>query len=357
MNNNNKPIIIKNESLLEKAGKTVGTLIGIIFVAGIIIGAVSGGYIGYMYGIASSPEVKDLQGYAYNVSSENMKLEQLVATIISDRNELELDNRRLESQYFELEKNYNALVSDWQNMTTDNAKLRQKVTVLETNLEVAQRQRTTTQTTVTYTNTPAQNTQETFSIKQYEAQFSYPAYNARPTYPSIQYFTTVTGNVIKFSTAKSFEQLVNDIRAIPYHSHANDNNNYAIQFADETLTTNKGDCTDKVLLLYACLKYMGYKEDDMAIVSMHSCDGGYDHNVLAMADPPFNTDGVDVHNTFTIGGRKWYIVDPTNLVGTPVCSIMSYYDNCYIIGNMHFYNTESLGGWDGVPIHGLKVAR
>lgn len=351
----NKPIIVKNEGFLQKAGKAVLTFIGIIFVGGMLMGAVGGGYIAYMYGVASSPEVKDLTDYAYNVSRENTELEQIVAVIISDKNELQLENSRLESQFYELEKNYKNLASDWQALTSENAKLRQRITVLETNLDIMQRQKSSAQTTTIYSNTPAQNDEETFSMEAYEAQFSYPSYGSRPTYPSIEHFTQVTGNVMKFSEAKSFGQLVNDIRAIPYRSHANDNNNYAIQYADETLSTNGGDCTDKALLLYTCMEYLGYSEDDMAVVSMSSCDGKYNHNVLALADPPFDTSNVDEHCTFTIGGRKWYIVDPTNMVGMPTCSVMSYYSDCYIVGNMHFYNTESIGGWDEVPIHGLKV--
>jgi predicted transglutaminase-like cysteine proteinase len=219
--------------------------------------------------------------------------------------------------------------------------------------------RTYSASTTISSNTPVQTVQITpsTSTATYAPAFNYGSWVGRPTYPSIKYFATVTDNVIKFTEGKTFEQIVDDIRELRYISHVNDNSNYAIQYADETLVIGGGDCTDKVLLLYACMKAKGYSEDDMAVVSIHSCDGGYDHNVLAMTKPPFDATGVDAHYTFDIGGRKWYIIDPTNWAGTPMCSVMGYYEDCYIVGNMHFYNTDTLGGWDEVPMHGLKVKR
>jgi predicted transglutaminase-like cysteine proteinase len=212
--------------------------------------------------------------------------------------------------------------------------------------------------------TPVQTAQITTSAgTTYSPAFNYGTWSGRPTYPSIKYYAQVTSNVIKFNEGKSFEQLVNSIRSLQYISHANDNGNYAIQYADETIVKGGGDCTDKVLLLYACLKAQGYDEDKMAVASISDCEGVYNHNVLVMEDPPFDTSSVDSQSVFVLGGRTWYVVDPTNWAGTPVWQMMDYYNDCYRVGNMHFYFVDDYPldkrsyGWDEMPIHGVEVSR
>ena len=91
----------------------------------------------------------------------------------------------------------------------------------------------------------------------------------------------MTENIRQFANGKTISGLVNGIRAIAYINHGeNDGNNWIIQYADETLTKGKGDCTDKVLLLYACMLANGYDSDDMAVAVVTDCTGEYSHNVL-----------------------------------------------------------------------------
>jgi predicted transglutaminase-like cysteine proteinase len=357
MSDNQKVIIQKPEGIMSKLGKGVFAFLVGVFVFGVIVGVLGGGTIGYMVGVSSSPEVKDLRDYAYNVSEENIVLESLIASIISDRNELEMQNDILKAQYAEMYKSNEKLSKDWQDMRSENLAMSIQISNLKTQLDIEKMKVSSYQKTYSsYTNTPVQTAQITDSATLYYTTGTYPPYTSRPTYPSIDAFTYLTGNIMKFSEAKSFEKLVNDIRAIPYRSHANDNNNYAIQYADETLTTNGGDCTDKALLLYACLKYKGYDEDEMGIASISDCEGKYNHNVMVMTEPPFDTSNVADNHKFDLGGKTWYVVDPTNTAGFPMDSMLAYYDSCYIIGNIHFHNTDTLGGWDAVPIHGLKVS-
>ena len=297
--------------------------------------------------------------YASGVSSENSDLQAQILTVTGQYDQMKLD---LE-YYRKLSQDTTARADG---LVSENSELRAKILSLEWERDNLKRDldfekfkaNTATQTSNISPVTPVQTEQITTPAgTTYTPAFNYGSWSGRPTYPSIQYYTTVTNNIMKFTEGKTFEQVVNGIRSLKYISHANDNSNYAIQYADETLVKGGGDCTDKCLLLYACMKQMGYDEDEMAVVSMHSCDGGYDHNVLATTKPPFDATGVDAHYTFDIGGKKWYIIDPTNWAGTPLCSVMQYYESCYIVGNMHFYNTDTLGGWNEVPMHGLKVSR
>lgn len=225
--------------------------------------------------------------------------------------------------------------------------------------------RTYSASTTISSNTPVQTVQITpsTSTATYAPAFNYGSWVGRPTYPSIKYFATVTDNVIKFTEGKTFEQIVDDIRELRYISHVNDNSNYAIQYADETLVKGQGDCTDKVLLLYACMKSQGYDEDEMGVASISACDGSLNHNVLVMTAPPVSTSNVDDHYRFELGGKTWYVIDPTDWQGRPAIGLMSYYDGCYTVGNIHFYFVDDYPvqkrsyGWDEVPMHGLKVNR
>jgi len=227
--------------------------------------------------------------------------------------------------------------------------------------EIARLKAVKSSSTNTYisSNTPAQTAQipAVTTSTAYMPAFNYEEWASRPTYPSVPAFTTVTSNVTSFANGKTFEQLVNSIRALEYLSHVNDNNNYAIQYADETIVKGGGDCTDKVLLLYACLKSQGYDDGEMGVASISSCDGSYNHNVLVMTEPPVDTSNVDSHYRFELGGNTWYVIDPTDWQGRPVIGLMEYYNECYRVGNIHFYNTDTLGGWDKVPIHGLEMKR
>ena len=297
--------------------------------------------------------------YASGVSSENSDLQAQILTITGQYDQMKLDL----GYYKKLSQDTTARADG---LVSENSELRAKILSLEWERDNLKRDldfekfkaNTATQTSNISPVTPVQTEQITTPAgTAYTPSFNYGSWSGRPTYPSIKYFATVTDNIMKFTEGKTFEQVVNGIRSLKYISHANDNSNYAIQYADETLVKGGGDCTDKCLLLYACMKQMGYDEDEMAVVSMHSCDGGYDHNVLATTKPPFDATGVDAHYTFDIGGKKWYIIDPTNWAGTPMCSVMGYYESCYIVGNMHFYNTDTLGGWNEVQMHGLKVSR
>lgn len=125
--------IIKQDNILESILKGLLKGASLIFVIGLILGAIGGGYIGYIYGVADTVKPS---GGSYSLSEEDTKLKQIVSVIMSENAELELENRRLESQYYELEKNYNNLVADWQRLTTEYGKLQQKMTVLETDLKI-----------------------------------------------------------------------------------------------------------------------------------------------------------------------------------------------------------------------------
>lgn len=328
-------------------------ILSLIIIGALLIGAV-GFYIGFSYASVTNAQYEE---YMQKTSEKNTTLEALISGLSAEKNNLKNEVTNLTFQKGQLEK-LNKEVTD------ENAMLRQQVNALKIENNALQLKSTVVpyipQSNIS-SNTPVQTEQittyEEMSGTLYTPAFNYGPWQGRPTYPSIQYYTTVTNNIVKFTEGKTFEQVVNGIRKLKYTSHANDNSNYAIQHADETLVKGGGDCTDKVLLLYACMKQMGYDESKMCVASIHSCDGGYDHNVLATTKPPFDATGVDVHYTFDIGGKKWYIIDPTNWEGTPLCSVMQYYEDCYIVGNMHFATTESLGGWDEVPMHGLKVSR
>ncbi|OPZ47327.1 MAG: hypothetical protein BWY95_01540 [Bacteroidetes bacterium ADurb.BinA104] len=321
----------------------------------LIVGLVCFG-LGYQM---SGRVISVTEEYASGVSSENSDLHAQILTITG-----QYDQMKLDLEYYKKISQDTTARAD--GLSAENSELRARILSLEWERDNLKRDldfekfkaNTANQTSNISPVTPVQTEQITTPAGAvYTPSFNYGTWSGRTTYPSIKSFAGVTANVVAFSNGKTFEQLVNSIRSLQYISHANDNGNYAIQYADETIVKGGGDCTDKVLLLYACLKAQGYDEDKMAVASISDCDGVYNHNVLAMEDPPFDTGGVDSQSVFVLGGRTWYVVDPTNWTGTPVWQMMDYYQDCYRVGNMHFYYTDTLGGWSEVPMHGLKVSR
>jgi len=340
----------------------IAKAIGIGFAIWTLVVAVFAFGLGYQM---SGRVISVTEEYASGVSSENSDLHAQILTITG-----QYDQMKLDLEYYKKISQDTTARAD--GLSAENSELRARILSLEWERDNLKRDldfekfkaNTANQTSNISPVTPVQTEQITTPAGAvYTPSFNYGSWSGRPTYPSIQYYTTVTNNIMKFTEGKTFEQVVNGIRSLKYISHANDNSNYAIQYADETLVKGGGDCTDKCLLLYACLKAQGYDEDKMAVASISDCEGVYNHNVLAMEDPPFDTSGVDSQSVFVLGGRTWYVVDPTNWAGTPVWQMMDYYKDCYRVGNMHFYWTDNLPeqkrlrGWDEVPIHGLKVSR
>jgi hypothetical protein len=116
---------------------------------------------------------------------------------------------------------------------------------------------------------------------------SYPPYGSRGTMPYPTVYTTVTPNIVRFSSGLSIEEIVNKIRFnISYIDHKTDGYPYMIQYADETLVRGKGDCSDKALLLFSCLLSKGYSANDMGIAAISQCDGKALHDVSHNKESP-----------------------------------------------------------------------
>lgn len=313
-----------------------------------MIGAV-GFYIGFSYASVTNSQYEQ---YMEETGKKNTELQALLSGLSAEKNNLKDQVTNLTFQKKQLE-DLNRQV------TEENVRLRQQVSTLKAEKIVLE----TRSTVVPYVPqpqysaiTPVQTAQITPSASTYTAG-TYPPYSQRDDYPHPQHYAVVTENIRQFANGKTISGLVNAIRAIAYINHGeNDGNNWIIQYADETLTKGKGDCTDKVLLLYACMLANGYDSDDMAVAVVTDCTGGYSHNVLLTKDNPLG-DADYGHYSFTLAGTKWYMLDPTNWEGTPLNSCLSYYDNCYIIGNIYEYGDNSIYGSQDVPMHGLKVTR
>lgn len=337
-----------SQSILKAVGIGIFICILIVFATGFLAGH-------YLTGQSA----KQYEQFAIDKQMENNGLEELLRTLDLERNELSDQVDILEIQKAELEKSVRTLSDDNVRLRTELSAVRAEKYQLEM-YKTLYEAKSTAQSTAISTNTPAQNEQKTVSYAtatKYEPSFSYPPYHNRADTAFPYIYAGVTPNVEDFCRGKDFNGTVNAIRALTYILHGEvDGDNTIIQYADETLVRGKGDCTDKTLLLYACLRHMGYGEQNLFVASIHSCDGQYDHNVLLMTDPPLDKENYG-HFSFTLKGVTYYIIDPTNWAGTPMNSGLSYYDDCYVIGNIHSFGSTDIYGIDDVPMHGLKVTR
>ncbi len=297
--------------------------------------------------------------YAIDAQEENNDLEILLSSLDGEKARLNDQIDLLTVQKRELENNIRTL-------SDDNTRLRIELNTIRTekqNLEVYKtlyNAKSASTSTPISSNTPVQTPQKTVSYStatKYTPAMNYPQYTSRTDTPFPSIYAVITPNIEGFVQGKDFNGTVNAIRSLEYILHGNvDGDNTIIQYADETLVRGKGDCTDKSLLLYACLRAMGYGEKNLFIASMNTCDGRYDHSVVLMTNPPGDRKNWG-HFSFTLNGTPYYIIDPTNWAGTPMNSGLSYYEECYTIGNIYSYGTTSIYGLDDVPMHGIKVSR
>ena len=323
-------------------------ILTLIIIGALLIGAL-GFYIGFSFASVTNTQYEQ---YMQETGKKNTELQALLSGLSAEKNNLKDQVANLQFQKAQLEE-LNKQV------TEENVRLRQQVSTLKAEKAVLE----TRSTVIPYVPqpqysaiTPAQDAQITPSVSTYTAG-TYPAYSQRDDYPHPQHYAVVTENIRQFAKGKSLEQLVNGVREITYINHGEqDGNNWIIQYADETLVKGKGDCTDKVLLLYACMMANGYDVEDMAVAVVTDCGGGYSHNVLLYKENPLGAEEYG-HYSFTLAGTKWYMLDPTNWSGTPLNSCLSYYDDCYTIGNIYKYGDNSIYGSQDVPMHGLKVSK
>lgn len=329
--------------------KAVGVGIFVYSVVLIIAGFLFGFYM-------AGQNARFYEQYAVDTQEENNLLEVAIKSMDVERVDMEYDIALLEAQKKTLQESVNTLSGDNERLRKENSLLRTKNYELETYKTLYFAKSSYADTTIS-PSTPVQTAQITTpaSTQTTYTQGTYRPYSMRPTTPFPSEFAQVTPNIQSFVNGKDFNGCVNGVRAIQYILHGEtEGNNFIIQYADETLTKGKGDCTDKALLLYACLTAMGYDKNELYIAGISTCDGKYDHNVVLMTDPPGDKANWG-HYSFTLQGTTYYMIDPTNWAGTPMNSGMSYYDECYRVGNIYSIGSTNLGGLDIVPIHGLKV--
>lgn len=276
--------------------------------------------------------------YKVQILTSNTEIE----TLNQEINRLRLYNSQMTENYNNLLDERNSLKLKLNTLQNDYDYLKLRYTSLESKCSSSY----STPSTQTQTQSEESNSiPEQTQTELYPPYMSYPPYGSRGTLPSPTTYTMVTPNVMKFSSGLSIEEIVTKIRfEIAYFDHINEGYPYLIQYADETLVRDKGDCTDKVLLLFSCLLANGYSASDMGTATISKCDGQGLHDILIMKNPPLNLASFGKYH-FDIDGETFYIIDPTNSLSTSVYEVSPQYKDCLIVGNVYFQDANKGKGW------------